>query len=587
MTRGVDPVEVLTLLRGSWHCGYDPFEHRVAPQCTPLATNTLHAVGLAHAARLKGEDTVALVLLGDGATSEGDTHEALNFAAVWKAPVVFLVQNNGYAISVPLAKQTAAPSLAHKAIGYGMPGRLIDGNDAAGVYATVRAAVESAAQGHGPTLIEAITYRIEAHTNADDASRYRDDAEVQHWLARDPLARLETYLRSTGPLPDCTAEAEQFAASVRTRMNVDPELDVAALFDTVYATPVAVAAAPARRGARVAPGALCVTAVADRTVTMAGALNRALADALDADERVLVFGEDVGTLGGVFRVTDGLAARFGERRVFDTPLAEAGIVGTAIGMAMNGLRPVVEMQFDAFAYPAFEQITSHLAKLHNRTRGAIELPVVIRIPYGGGIGGVEHHSDSSEAYYTHTPGLRVVTPATPEDAYRLLRQAIDCPDPVIFLEPKRRYWTKGDAALTADGPSISSAVVRRPGTDATLIAYGGTVATALEAAEAGREDGWDLEVIDLRSLAPFDDATVAASVRRTGRAVVVHEASGFGGYGAEVVARLTEQCFHHLEAPILRVTGYDIPYPPPMLEEHHLPGVDRILDAVEALQWDA
>ncbi len=323
------------------------------------------------------------------------------------------------------------------------------------------------------------------------------------------------------------------------------------------------------------------------TVTMAGALNQGLADALEADERVLVFGEDVGALGGVFRVTDKLAARFGEQRVFDTPLAEAGIVGSAIGMAMNGLRPVVEMQFDAFAYPAFEQITSHLAKLHNRTRGRIELPIVVRIPYGGGIGGVEHHCDSSEVYYTATAGLRVVTPGTPEDAYRLLRQSIDSPDPVIFLEPKRRYWAKEKAVLTTtDGPALDQAVIRRPGADVTLITYGGLVATALEAAQAGTEEGWDIEVVDLRSLSPFDDATVTASVRRTGRAVVMHEAAGFCGYGAEVAARLTEQCFHHLAAPILRVTGYDIPYPPPKLEQHHLPSVDRVLDAVARLQWD-
>ena len=321
-------------------------------------------------------------------------------------------------------------------------------------------------------------------------------------------------------------------------------------------------------------------------VTMAAALNRALADALADDDRVLVLGEDVGTLGGVFRITDGLQARFGEGRVVDTPLAESGIVGTAIGMAMNGLVPVVEMQFDAFAYPAFEQITSHLAKLANRTRGAVRLPVVVRMPFGGGIGGVEHHCDSSEAYYTHTPGLRVVAPGTPSDAYRMLRQAIASPDPVIFLEPKRRYWSKETAALTVDGPALHEAVVRRPGRDVTLITYGGTVATALEAADAATEEGWDVEVVDLRSLSPFDDATVAASVRRTGRAVVVHEASGFGGYGAEVVARLTERCFHSLEAPILRVTGFDIPYPPPMYEEHHLPGVDRILDTIARLQWD-
>jgi pyruvate dehydrogenase E1 component alpha subunit len=243
-TRGVDPVEVLSLLRGQWHCGYDPYQHRVAPQCTPLATNTLHAVGLARAARLKGEDTVALVLLGDGATSEGDTHEALNFAAVWKAPVVFLLQNNGYAISVPLAKQTAAPTLAHKGIGYGIPGQLIDGNDAAAVYTTVRAAVERAARGAGPTLIEALTYRIEAHTNADDATRYRDSDEVAVWLARDPLTRLEAYLRAAGQLDDeragqLRAEAEQFATALRGRMNADPPADPAELFAYVYAEPTA------------------------------------------------------------------------------------------------------------------------------------------------------------------------------------------------------------------------------------------------------------------------------------------------------------------------------------------------------------
>jgi pyruvate dehydrogenase E1 component beta subunit len=319
---------------------------------------------------------------------------------------------------------------------------------------------------------------------------------------------------------------------------------------------------------------------------MAGALNLALTDALSADERVVVYGEDVGPLGGVFRVTDGLASRFGETRVFDTPLAEAGIVGTAIGMAMNGMRPVVEIQFDAFAYPAFEQITSHLAKLRNRSRGRIEMPVVIRIPYGGGIGGVEHHSDSSEVFYAHTAGLRVVTPSTPDDAYTMLRAAIDSPDPVIFLEPKRQYWAKAPIARRLDARSLTHAVVRRPGSGVTLISYGAMVTTALEVAEAGARLGYDVEVIDLRTLAPFDDATVSESVRRTGRAIVVHEASGFCGYGAEVAARLTESCFHYLEAPILRVTGLDIPYPPPMLESHHLPSVDRVLDAIERLQWD-
>ena len=328
-------------------------------------------------------------------------------------------------------------------------------------------------------------------------------------------------------------------------------------------------------------------------VTMGAALNRALRDAMVEDPDVVVYGEDVGPLGGVFRVTDGLTAEFGEERCFDSPLAESGIVGTAIGMAMYGMRPVVEMQFDAFAYPAFEQVVSHLAKMRNRTRGAVTLPVVIRVPYGGGIGGVEHHSDSSEAYYTHTPGLQVVTPGTPADAYSLMREAIACDDPVVFLEPKRRYWSRQSVRLPVRTEPMERSVVRRPGTDVTLIAYGAMVETALEAAEvaagesSGAQDEFDIEVVDLRRLAPFDDATVTASVRRTGRAVVVHEASVFGGYGAEVAARVTEQCFHYLEAPVLRVGGLDIPYPPPKLEEHHLPDVDRILAAVDRLQWES
>ncbi|WP_433134415.1 alpha-ketoacid dehydrogenase subunit beta [Micromonospora sp. CA-240977] len=320
--------------------------------------------------------------------------------------------------------------------------------------------------------------------------------------------------------------------------------------------------------------------------TMAKALNTALADALAADDRVVVFGEDVGQLGGVFRITDGLQARFGEDRCFDTPLAEAGIVGFAVGLAMSGLRPVVEMQFDAFAYPAFEQIASHVAKLRNRTRGKLSVPIVIRVPYAGGIGGVEHHCDSSEAYYAHTPGLKVVTPATVEDAYSLLREAIDDPDPVVFMEPKKLYFTSDDAVLPARAEPFGRAVVRRPGRDATLVAYGPAVPVALEAAEAAREEGWDLEVVDVRTIVPFDDDTIAASVRRTGRCVVIQEAQGFAGVGAEIAARVQERCFHALHAPVLRVAGLDIPYPAPMLEHTHLPGVDRVLDAVARLQWD-
>lgn len=331
------------------------------------------------------------------------------------------------------------------------------------------------------------------------------------------------------------------------------------------------------------------TARQAKPATMAQALQRAMRDAMAEDPTVHVMGEDVGTLGGVFRVTDGLAKEFGEDRCTDTPLAEAGILGTAVGMAMYGLRPVVEMQFDAFAYPAFEQLISHVSRMRNRTRGSMPMPITVRVPYGGGIGGVEHHSDSSEAYYMATPGLHVVTPATVEDAYGLLREAIASDDPVVFLEPKRLYWSKAD--WSPDAPAaverIGRAVVRREGRSATLITYGPSVPVCMEAAAAAEAEGWDLEVVDLRSLVPFDDETVCASVRRTGRAVVVHESTSFGGPGGEIAARVTERCFHHLEAPVLRVAGFDIPYPPPMLERHHLPGVDRVLDAVARLQWEA
>ncbi|MDT7729670.1 MAG: 2-oxoisovalerate dehydrogenase component beta subunit [Actinomycetota bacterium] len=321
-------------------------------------------------------------------------------------------------------------------------------------------------------------------------------------------------------------------------------------------------------------------------VSMVTAINSALRDAMRANERVVVFGEDVGHLGGVFRATDGLLAEFGERRCFDTPICEAGILGAAIGMSLYGGRPVVEMQFDAFAYPAFEQMVSHLAKMRNRTRGTLAAPVVVRVPYGGGIGAVEHHSDSSEAYAAHTPGLHVLTPATVADAYGMLRQAIDGDDPVLFFEPKRLYWETAEVDLGADVPPIGRAVVRRTGNDATLITYGPALPIALAAADAAASDGYDLAVVDLRSLVPFDEETVCEAVQRTGRAVVVHEASGFGGFGAEIAARVSERCFNYLESPVRRVTGLDVPYPPPQLERFYLPTAARVLDAVAALFTD-
>ena len=327
-------------------------------------------------------------------------------------------------------------------------------------------------------------------------------------------------------------------------------------------------------------------------MTMIQALRSGLAVMMGRDDNVVVFGQDVGYFGGVFRVTDGLQAEFGTQRVVDSPLAESGILGTSIGLAMAGYRPVVEIQFDGFVFPAFNQITTQLAKMRYRTRGRAELPVVVRIPYGGGIGAIEHHSESPEALFAHTAGLRVVSPSNPADAYRMMREAIASPDPVLFFEPKGRYWDKAsvDVVPFAVGPdaqpalgaeTLNRAVVARAGTDATVVAYGPSVHVALKAAEAAAAEGTSLEVIDLRTVSPIDFATVVESVRRTGRCIVVHEAPVFHGTGAEVAARVTEECFYSLEAPVLRVGGFHTPYPVSKIEHDYLPGLDRVLDAVD------
>ena len=319
------------------------------------------------------------------------------------------------------------------------------------------------------------------------------------------------------------------------------------------------------------------------TLTMAKALNAGLRRAMANDPKVLLAGEDIGRLGGVFRITEGLQAEFGRDRVVDTPLAESGIVGTAVGLALGGYKPVVEIQFDGFVYPAFDQIVSQVSRLHFRSHGRLSVPMVVRIPYGGGIGAIEHHSESPEAYFAHTPGLKVVTCASPSDAYWMIQQAIADPDPVIFFEPKRRYHDKGEVDLDASAAPdpLYQARVARPGTDVTLLTYGPMVRTCLDAAAAAEAEGRSLEVIDLRSLSPIDDDTVLASVRRTGRAIVVHEAARTLGMGAELAARIQSECFYELQAPVLRVTGYDLPYPPSRTEHSYLPDLDRVLDAVD------
>ena len=320
------------------------------------------------------------------------------------------------------------------------------------------------------------------------------------------------------------------------------------------------------------------------TLTMAKAINMGLRKAMEEDPKVMLMGQDIGRLGGVYRVTDGLQAEFGDKRVVDTPLAEAGIVGTAIGLAMRGYRSVCEIQFDGFVFPAYDQIVSQVAKWRFRSQGRQSAPIVIRIPFGGGIGAVEHHSESPEALFAHVQGLRVVTCSNPQDAYWMIQQAIASPDPVIFFEPKRRYYERGDVDLdAASAPTpLQSSQVLRTGTDATIVAYGPMIPVALEAAELAAEEGRSLEIIDLRSIAPLDLEPIYASARKTGRVIVVHEATKTYGVGAEIAARVSENCFYHLEAPVIRVTGLEMLYPPARAEESFLPDVDRVLDGVDA-----
>jgi 2-oxoisovalerate dehydrogenase E1 component beta subunit len=317
------------------------------------------------------------------------------------------------------------------------------------------------------------------------------------------------------------------------------------------------------------------------SMTMTKALNAGLRRALADNAKVLLMGEDIGTLGGVFRVTEGLQAEFGANRVLDTPLAESGIVGTAIGLALRGYRPVCEIQFDGFVFPAFDQITTQLAKLTNRHEGGISMPIVIRIPYGGHIGAVEHHQESPEAYFAHTPGLRVVSPSTPHDAYWMIQDSIASDDPVIFMEPKSRYWPKGDVDRQNRGRLLHSTAVAREGTEVTLLGHGAMVPVLLQAADIAAEEGTSIEVLDLRSLSPIDYGPILESVRKTGRLVIAQEAQGFVSVGSEIAATVAERAFYSLESPVLRVSGFDTPFPPAKLETIYLPDADRVLEAVD------
>jgi 2-oxoisovalerate dehydrogenase E1 component len=601
VTRGL-PIEVLLAYwKGLPNAGWDMEKYRTAIVAVPIASQLPHAVGYSYMSKIRGERTVTAVYFGDGATSEVDFHSGMNFAGVWKTPTVFICANNLYAISVPYEKQTAAETIAQKAEAYGFEGLRVDGMDPVAVYLATSMAVNRAREGHGPTLIEAMTYRYGPHATADDPSLYRTREEEESWRRRDPIERLRLFLELRGELD----------AAVEEKVAMETSDLVAAAIAEIEAQPLPGRDDAIRHGFHRIPAHVVrqleamqrshdeeptrfqpeeiweigrdeVATGPTRSMTMAEAINSALDEAMEHDPSVIVLGEDVGLAGGVFRITEGLQERYGESRVIDTPLNESGIVGCAVGMALAGARPVAEIQFDGFVYPAFDQIVSHLGRYRFRTRGSSQVPVVVRFPNGAGIGAHEHHCDSPEAYFVHAPGLVVVCPSTPIDAKGLLASALTGNDPVIFLEPKVLYRAgREEVPLERFGLPIGRARVRRFGTDLTLVTYGGMVPVALDA--AGQVEA-SVEVIDLRTLFPWDRETVLDSIRKTGRLLLVQEPQGSAGVAADVAAVVAEEALYDLQGPIVRVTGFDIPWPQFAIERHALIDAERVVAGIrEAL----
>jgi 2-oxoisovalerate dehydrogenase E1 component len=566
---------------------------------SPIATQLPHATGLAYAAKLRREDKVAVSYFGEGASSKGDFHEALNFAGIHSLPCVFICENNGYAISVPMTQESAVDDVADRAHSYGFGGVICDGNDPLDVYAATHQALRRARAGDGPTLIECKTYRIRAHTSDDDDRTYRTAEEVEAWRKKDPLRQFRQYLIEQRLLP----EADEVAIEAELKAEVDdaakraeampfPSPETATT--KVFARPLRpVRGAPAGTDVSVSPDADTAEVPLDDAGptterNVVDTIRQTQHDLMAGDERVIVIGEDVGPRGGVFRATDGLSAAFGRDRVLDTPLAESSIVGIGIGLALAGLRPICEIQFADFIHSAYDQIASEAARMHYRSDGDFSVPMVIRAPWGGGVHGALYHSQSIEATYAHVPGLKVVAPSTPADVAGMLREAVADPDPVLFLEHKKSYrLIKG---LVPDDPAwrvpIGVASIARPGTDATVITYGMHRHLAVAAADQLETDGvGSVEVVDLRTISPLDVDTILASAARTGRCLVVHEDNISFGVGAEVAALVAEHCFFDLDAPVRRLATADVPAFPfaPPLEDVLAIDAVRIAEELRAL----
>ncbi|ELY68112.1 pyruvate dehydrogenase (acetyl-transferring) E1 component subunit alpha [Natrinema versiforme JCM 10478] len=615
LARGGSAQPIIEYAMGLEEGGEPPADVPIMPPSIAVGTQPLHAAGIGWAESMNDTESVALTYFGDGATSEGEVYEAMNLAGVYEAQTVFFCQNNQYAISTPLEKQTRAATLAQKAVAAGIEPIQVDGNDILGVYAVTKEAKERARRGV-PTLIEATTYRREMHTTADDPSVYRTTEEEEEWEPLDPILRFERYLRERGVLDDETIDSIEagietdLEAALERARETEANADPVDMFDTAYAerppylerqreafvADEGYTVAPAT-GSQRSDGGSSTADVdagdadgsgsaddltdadlesADR-LNMVEAIRETLHAELERDDDVLVYGQDVGVDGGVFRATQGLLDAF-PGRVHDAPVAEAGIVGLGVGLSAAGYRPVAEIQFAGFTFQAFDQIHQHLSRMRARSRGEITCPMVIRAPYGLGVSALEHHSESYEAGYAHIPGLKVAIPSTARDAAGLLRSAVRSPDPVLFLEPMMLYRAARRPVPEETVVPLGEARVVDSGTDATVVAWGAMVP---EVEDAVDDLAADIEVIDLRTISPMDTETVLESVRKTGRCVVVHEAPRTGGFAGEIAARISDEAVWYIEAPIERVTGYDVPVPLPAREDAYRPDRNRIRAAIE------
>ncbi len=583
-TRGLEPARLFRQLlgkAGGWTKGRDrtfhfgALEHRVVGMISHLGAMMPVADGLALAEKLRGTGRVAATFTGDGATSEGDFHEACNLAAVWKLPVLLIIENNQYGLSTPVEEQYACKDLADRAIGYGIPGVIVDGNDILAVHRAVREAAVRARRGDGPTLMEFKTFRMRGHEEASGTD-YVPPALFEEWAKKDPILRFDRALVAAGILRD--GEGDERKAAIKARIDAlveeaigaaEPDSSAARELADVYVPSGVHAHEPSAAGA---PELRYIDAISD-----------GLRTAMRGDERIVLLGQDIAEYGGAFKITKGFLDEFGHDRVRNTPIIESGAIGCAMGLALNGYRPMIEMQFGDFISCGFNQIVNNLAKTHYRWDAGV--PVVIRVPSGGGTGAGPFHSQNVEAWFTHVPGLKVVAPSTPYDAKGLLLAAFQDGNPVLYLEHKLLYRSvKGGVPAETYAIPLGKGRIARAGTDATIVTYGAAVHWALEAAEtlAAAGEG-DVEVIDLRSLLPWDVELVLDSVMRTSRALVLHEAPVTGGYGAEIAATIAQDAFDYLDAPVQRLGGLDVPLPfSKKLEEIALPKA-RIVETLRTL----